>query len=357
VWSLDVSAHTRVADSHNILHTDMPSMERLLELRAAAFADDVEVHAAMLSWDEQRLSTYFESGGKASAPPPPQRSLRVLSLHGGGGNRNVNAMQVSRLRRALGPPDVVHFDFLEGDHAWKSENIDPRLVQLFGPGPYWGWYGVENASGHGQNDRDAYVKAMMDPAVGFEYIGYEAALDRLERHISEHGPYDALVGFSQGAIMVTMLTARALQRVARGEGAPPAWACNVLLSALPPRASPYATVAPRWRATREFPVSACRGCAIGAHLPAGRFAAARLASDRAAARHRVHGEAGPVRAIRAAGPRLHLWRAGVVRARRRARDSKGGRGEQRGGGSHLACRRGAPEFTGVTVWHSRPPQT
>ncbi|EOD14794.1 hypothetical protein EMIHUDRAFT_197363 [Emiliania huxleyi CCMP1516] len=179
----------------------MPSMERLLELRAAAFADDVEVHAAMLSWDEERLSTYFESGGKASAPPPPQRSLRVLSLHGGGGNRNVNAMQVSRLRRALGPPDVVHFDFLEGDHAWKSENIDPRLVQLFGPGPYWGWYGVENASGHGQNDRDAYVKAMMDPAVAFEYIGYEAALDRLERHISEHGPYDALVGFSQGAIM------------------------------------------------------------------------------------------------------------------------------------------------------------
>ena len=57
----------------------MPSMERLLELRAAAFADDVEVHAAMLSWDEERLSTYFESGGKASAPPPPQRSLRVLS--------------------------------------------------------------------------------------------------------------------------------------------------------------------------------------------------------------------------------------------------------------------------------------
>lgn len=61
------------------------------------------------------------------------------------------------------------------------------------------------------------------------------ALDRLEAHIQEHGPYDVLCGFSQGSIMVTMLTARALRRARGGEGPPPSWRLNLIISGLPPR--------------------------------------------------------------------------------------------------------------------------
>ena len=41
----------------------MPSMERVLELRGAAFADDVEVSESMCTWTEDRIINFFESGG------------------------------------------------------------------------------------------------------------------------------------------------------------------------------------------------------------------------------------------------------------------------------------------------------
>ena len=229
-------------------------MEKILELRADAFADDVDVTDSMLQWSEERIIRFFEAGGveppaapaAAAAPwpelPPPQLPLRVLSLHGGGSNMTVNKMQVARLKRTLGPNDVVEFDFLNGTREQKAENIDPAVTRMFGKGPYYGWYGVENLEAPGATYPP---ELLMDPKANFRYLVYEEALDRLEAHIEENGPYHVLCGFSQGAIMITMLTARRLQRAARGEGPPPSWRCNLLLSALPPRASPYAPMFPQ----------------------------------------------------------------------------------------------------------------
>ena len=261
----------------------MPSMERVLELRADAFADDVDVSDAMLSWSEERLTHFFESGGEdagggeATEPPapsqplpPPDRPLRILSLHGGGGNKSINQMQMARLKSTLGATNCT-FDYLEGTRVWKDEEVDPNLKRMFGDGPYYGWYGVTNSKvpNGGQvnqiNDPN-YGQTLMDPSITFTYFEYEEALNRLEAHIESNGPYDLLSGFSQGAIMVTMLTARRLQRAAKGEGPPPSWKANLLLSALPPRASPYAPIFPpdgtpmhRTPPIASFPAIACMG--------------------------------------------------------------------------------------------------
>ena len=218
------------------------TMERLLELRADAFSDDVAITDEMCEWTEERAVSYFENGGVTdisdrTPPPPATQPLRILSFHGGGANKALNAMQMARLKGALVNAKV---DYLEGTRKWKDENIDPMLRKMFGDGPYYGWYGVENDSIYDMHDAMNYVNAMMDPSVNFTYLEYDEALDRVEAHMQANGPYDVLAGFSQGAIMITMLTARTLQR-----GKKPSWKCNVLLSALPPRASPYAPIFPR----------------------------------------------------------------------------------------------------------------
>lgn len=60
--------------------------------------------------------------------------------------------------------------------------------------------------------------------------------------------------------MITMLTARRLERAARGEGPPPSWRCNVLLSSMGPRAGPYRAVPkPETPPLSGFPVVAAVG--------------------------------------------------------------------------------------------------
>ena len=143
---------------------------------------------------------------------------------------------------------------------FKKELLDPQLVKMFGEGPYYGWYGVEN-NADVESGSKAFIEALKDPSVTFVYSEIEEALDRLEAHIEENGPYDALCGFSQGTIMITMLTARRLQRAARGEAAPPSWRCNVLIAPMPPRAGDYACIMPlpETPPLGGFPCVACMG--------------------------------------------------------------------------------------------------
>lgn len=125
-----------------------------------------------------------------------------------------------------------------------------------------GWYGVENSAGiRSGQAHNAYTRALADPNVEFTYVGLEAALDLVERHIEQNGPYDALCGFSQGTIIITALTARRMQRAARGESAPPSWRCNILLSPMPPRAGNYASIMPppQTPPLGSFPCVACMG--------------------------------------------------------------------------------------------------
>ena len=67
--------------------------------------------------------------------------------HGVGSNTNVNMVQTSALRSALGPIKAIRFDYLEGTIEWSAEDVGPELTKIFGRGPYFGWYPVTNDSG------------------------------------------------------------------------------------------------------------------------------------------------------------------------------------------------------------------
>ena len=269
----------------------MLTLRDIEALRDAAFADDVDIPDDATSWTEDEVRSYFESGGSerpmlrdcpvgplAPTPAPPlamvprrapSRPARFLCLHGGGGNKLINNLQTAYLRMALGGPRHVSFEYLEGTRVWDSADVDQHLVKAFGSGPYYGWYGVTNDANARQTDRHSvsgpsggmtYYEAMFDQSVNFTYVECEAALDRVEAHVEANGPYDALLGFSQGAIVVTMLTARRLERWNRGEAPPPSWLCNVLLSGMAPRAGPYRPwPAPAVPYVSNFPVISCIG--------------------------------------------------------------------------------------------------
>ena len=74
----------------------------------------------------------------------------------------------------------------------------------------------------------------------------DEALQRVEDAIAARGPFDALLAFSQGAIVTTLLTALALERQRTSssvDGAPPPplpWRRNVLVCGMPPRDELYA---------------------------------------------------------------------------------------------------------------------
>ena len=65
----------------------MPSLAEVAELRANAFADDMELRDEMCDWTEDEITAYFESGGevcpekKAEEPPaePPAAAPPVVA--------------------------------------------------------------------------------------------------------------------------------------------------------------------------------------------------------------------------------------------------------------------------------------
>eukprot|EP00927_Polykrikos_kofoidii_P027123 TRINITY_DN2397_c0_g4_i1.p1 TRINITY_DN2397_c0_g4~~TRINITY_DN2397_c0_g4_i1.p1 ORF type:complete len:261 (-),score=45.69 TRINITY_DN2397_c0_g4_i1:160-942(-) len=135
--------------------------------------------------------------------------LRVLCLHGHGSNTNIMKFQVLGLRKIFG--HVSEFEFLNGGSIFKYENgPDPALDVLAEGMPYYKWY--TNQGG------------VEDPSMTFTYEGVDEGIEHLLRKLKSSGPFDVLVGFSQGANIITM-TAGALRK--RNEAIP--WRVNVLV--------------------------------------------------------------------------------------------------------------------------------
>lgn len=79
----------------------------------------------------------------------PKRPIRFLCLHGSGANTNVMKLQIRYIKRHLGA--AATFDFLQGGIDWDVEHVDAALIQLFGQGPYYGWWSVHRPDGSSVN--------------------------------------------------------------------------------------------------------------------------------------------------------------------------------------------------------------
>ena len=172
----------------------------------------------------------------------------ILCLHGGGTNEAIMRIQTAKLRAALKPSAAFHF--LEG--TVPSSAVDPSVKARFADQNFYSWYDVEYD--RETSSIEEYRDALLDPSVSFRYPGADAAIERLEQHIATVKP-DALLGFSQGAILITMLTALRLQPGAT----PPSWRANILVAGMPVRADSFASLCGEGAPPLRFPTLIAQG--------------------------------------------------------------------------------------------------
>lgn len=164
-------------------------------------------------------------------------------------------LQTAKLRARLG--GAADFHFING---WlKTRAFDPAVEKRFGgeENHFFSWYDVVHDDISGR----PYEESLLDErGVAFRYPGADEAIERLDGYVDgPDGPFDALLGFSQGAILITMLSARRLKRAREGVGPPPSWRSNVLICGMPVRAEGLRRELGLDETPLEFPCTIAQG--------------------------------------------------------------------------------------------------
>ncbi|KFY62848.1 hypothetical protein V497_02198, partial [Pseudogymnoascus sp. VKM F-4516 (FW-969)] len=102
--------------------------------------------------------------------------MRFLCLHGLGTNADIFEAQTAAIREQLGPSHT--FDFPEGEYDIPA----PKEITAVYPPPYLSW--------HPPHTLDTHIAQ---------------GLTDIRTYIADNGPYDACLGFSQGAVMLALL--------------------------------------------------------------------------------------------------------------------------------------------------------
>lgn len=169
-----------------------------------------------------RTATTSASSNRASGTPPPtstssaaaQRKLRILCLHSFRTNAKVFETQMSMARWTSEYAETCEFVVIDAPHAQSGE-APADVVGFFGDGEYREWWNAK--------------KRADDEAAGMEYVGLERSLETIETVCEENGPFDGLLGFSQGATLCAI--ALATPRIAKRFG------FGVLVSGMKSRAT------------------------------------------------------------------------------------------------------------------------
>lgn len=143
------------------------------------------------------LQIAVRPGGMASelhqslGATPARPRLRLLCLHGMGTNSNILRRQLQPLLLAT-QSDAVDFHFLDGhDHCPPA---DATVAKVFA----------------GEQCRRYMERVRVDGGDEFAYTGIDCAVQAVLQQLHDHGPYDGLLGFSQGANLATMVAAQLL---------------------------------------------------------------------------------------------------------------------------------------------------
>ena len=182
----------------------MPLLLSDLEsVRADAFADDIEILDKMRHWTLEQATRYFESGGEdvpadvaapATAPLPLMRRPRIALFHGTASCESILKMQLGRLLpvlRELGDIFVIEGSLVVDEDAPQVAEVR----KFFGDKHVLKQYALPEVSENGWRT----------------YSRLDAAVAHLEAQLSKlpgGGGADVLLGFSQGANLLTCLCAR-----------------------------------------------------------------------------------------------------------------------------------------------------
>jgi predicted esterase len=116
--------------------------------------------------------------------------LKVLSLHGWGTNAEIMNHQLRHFRSTLG--ETAEFVIVEAPNTIRKQT-DKVLLDRF-PGTYYEWFRRQKRKSEQES---------------FEYVtvGLERSIAMLELFIEANGPFDGVLGFSQGGVMALVLIA------------------------------------------------------------------------------------------------------------------------------------------------------
>jgi len=140
--------------------------------------------------------------------------LRVLCLHGWRTNKNVLGFQLGGLQSVLKSMGGIELVCINAPHL-QSGPAYAEIQQFFGAGPFFEWWNAED---------DSECK----------YNGVEESVAYVCSYIKENGPFQAVLGFSQGAAMVSALHAF-IHRDASLLPIHLRWKCSILVCGIPVR--------------------------------------------------------------------------------------------------------------------------
>lgn len=137
-----------------------------------------------------------------------RRKLRVLALCGGHSCVAVMKFQTTQLKMALGK-DVADWTYIEGTKDWKWYDGEPTVSELeekIAKGAQLkNWYMDTCHEEGGKKTERLNKDKQFDPSTHVEYHDIPAVVEHWKNYILNEGPFDVLVGFSQGCILMHLL--------------------------------------------------------------------------------------------------------------------------------------------------------
>ncbi|KAL5700337.1 Rhodanese-like domain-containing protein 6 [Ranunculus cassubicifolius] len=161
--------------------------------------------------DSVACTTFSPDQGKVPPPmkQPPSRKLRILCLHGFRQNASSFKGRTSSFAKKL--KNIAQLVFIDAPH---------ELPFIYHPRPHdapplhencnkkFAWLVSSDYSSSNRKTNWEMADAPFDPLQYKQQIdGYEVSLSYLKGIFSEMGPFDGVLGFSQGAAMTALLCA------------------------------------------------------------------------------------------------------------------------------------------------------
>eukprot|EP00877_Chromochloris_zofingiensis_P004961 jgi/Chrzof1/14466/Cz09g03290.t1 len=122
----------------------------------------------------------------------PQRKLRILALHSFRTSAETFKEQFRRAKLDTSISDLVELEFIDAPHP-ATGDVPEDVKGKFGP-PHYEWFSTERVKGGNE-----YI---------FTYNGLDASEAYVTHYMLTHGPFDGLLGFSQGGVMAATLAAQ-----------------------------------------------------------------------------------------------------------------------------------------------------
>eukprot|EP01114_Cavostelium_apophysatum_P014423 TRINITY_DN3742_c0_g2_i1.p1 TRINITY_DN3742_c0_g2~~TRINITY_DN3742_c0_g2_i1.p1 ORF type:complete len:255 (+),score=40.80 TRINITY_DN3742_c0_g2_i1:150-914(+) len=139
---------------------------------------------------ESNSNPVAKTTGNARNGSPAKKKLRILMIHGYCQNSNIFEKKSGGFRKLL--KSEVDFDFISAPHPvdFFNETEAKKEADPDSSEEVYAWWTTD----------ETWLTTK-------KYIGVEESIDKVAQHFEEKGPFDGIIGFSQGAVFASILCA------------------------------------------------------------------------------------------------------------------------------------------------------